>query len=163
MQLMICGLMQVTAKPSNMREDSELIPVLRVLQKVEFTAALETTVLRQLARFVMYESYPAADHMVVKQGDPGALFYIILSGLRCFRWHMRLPCAGINQCCLVLCAARWQELAMSNLCRISQLHISDNHSLKLQGQGLDSKSKQASVTLNGQHTQHWNQRRSATF
>ena len=75
------NLLQVTAKPSNMREDSELTPVLRVLQKVEFTAALETTVLRQLARFVMYESYPGADHMVVKQGDPGALFYIILAGV----------------------------------------------------------------------------------
>lgn len=74
------NLLQVTAKPSNMREDSELTPVLRVLQKVDFTAALETTVLRQLARFVMYESYPGADHTVVKQGDPGALFYIILAG-----------------------------------------------------------------------------------
>ena len=72
---------QVTAKPSNLREDSELTPVLRVLQKVEFTAALETTVLRQLARFVMYESYPAGEHTVVKQGDPGALFYIILAGM----------------------------------------------------------------------------------
>lgn len=64
-----------------MREDSELNPILRVLQRIEFTAALETAVLRQLARFVMYESYPAADHMVVKQGDKGSLFYIILSGL----------------------------------------------------------------------------------
>ena len=54
--------------------------MLRVLQKVDFTAALESPVLRQLARFVMYEAYPDADHVVVKQGDPGALFYIILSG-----------------------------------------------------------------------------------
>ncbi|KAL3154498.1 Rap guanine nucleotide exchange factor-like 1 [Trebouxia sp. C0010 RCD-2024] len=74
------ALRKVTAKPTSMRQDSELTPILRVLQKVEFTAALETAVLRQLARFVMYESYPAADHIVVKQGDPGALFYIILSG-----------------------------------------------------------------------------------
>lgn len=76
----LCLQLQVTAKPTSMRDDSELTPILRVLQKVEFTAALETAVLRQLARFVMYESYPAADHVVVKQGDPGALFYIILSG-----------------------------------------------------------------------------------
>ena len=68
------------AKASEARQDAELGPVLRLLQKVEFTAALESTVLRELARFVMYESYPAAEHTVVKQGDPGALFYIILSG-----------------------------------------------------------------------------------
>ena len=68
------------AKASSERQDAELGPVLRVLQKVDFTAALESPVLRQLARFVMYEAYPAADHVVVKQGDPGALFYIILSG-----------------------------------------------------------------------------------
>ena len=80
--------MQVTAKPTSMREDSELTPVLRVLQRIEFTAALETAVLRQLARFVMYESYPAADHMVVKQGDQGSLFYIILSGHPLAHCHM---------------------------------------------------------------------------
>ena len=68
------------AKAPEARQDAELGPVLRVLQKVEFTAALESTVLRELARFVMYESYPDAEHTVVKQGDPGALFYIILSG-----------------------------------------------------------------------------------
>ena len=73
------SVLQVLAKPFAARKDAELSPVLRVLQKVEFTAALESTVLRELARFVMYESYPA-DHVVVKQGDPGALFYIILSG-----------------------------------------------------------------------------------
>ena len=67
-------------QPFSNRKDSELGPVLRVLQKVEFTAALESTVLRELARFVMYESYPSAESVVVKQGDPGALFYIILSG-----------------------------------------------------------------------------------
>lgn len=78
-QMMSC-LLQVTAKPTSMREDSELTPILRVLQRIEFTAALETAVLRQLARFVMYESCPAADHIVVKQGDQGSLFYIILSG-----------------------------------------------------------------------------------
>ena len=77
---MISFLLQVTAKPTSMREDSELTPILRVLQRIEFTAALETAVLRQLARFVMYESCPAADHIVVKQGDQGSLFYIILSG-----------------------------------------------------------------------------------
>jgi CRP-like cAMP-binding protein len=70
----------VLAKAPEARQDAELGPVLRVLQKVEFTAALESTVLRELARFVRYESYPDADHTVVKQGDPGALFYIILSG-----------------------------------------------------------------------------------
>lgn len=90
----MCLQLQVTAKPTSMRQDSELTPILRVLQKVEFTAALETAVLRQLARFVMYESYPAADHIVVKQGDPGALFYIILSGLPpltpCGSEHMHL-------------------------------------------------------------------------
>lgn len=80
--------MQVTAKPTSMREDSELTPILRVLQRIQFTAALETAVLRQLARFVMYESYPAADHMVVKQGDPGSLFYIILSGYLLACHHM---------------------------------------------------------------------------
>ena len=71
---------QVLAKASSERQDSELGPVLRVLQKVDFTSALESSVLRQLARLVMYEAYPAADHVVVKQGAPGALFYIILSG-----------------------------------------------------------------------------------
>lgn len=88
--LIICCQLQVTAKPTSMREESELTPILRVLQRIEFTADLETAVLRQLARFVMYESYPAAGHMVVKQGDPGSLFYIILSGLLlawCHMWH----------------------------------------------------------------------------
>ncbi|KAL0028365.1 hypothetical protein WJX77_002202 [Trebouxia sp. C0004] len=74
------ALRKVLAKAPEARQDAELGPVLRVLQKVEFTAALESTVLRELARFVMYESYPDAEHTVVKQGDPGALFYIILSG-----------------------------------------------------------------------------------
>ncbi|KAL0056202.1 hypothetical protein WJX82_008666 [Trebouxia sp. C0006] len=74
------ALRKVLAKAPDARQDAELGPVLRVLQKVEFTAALESTVLRELARFVMYESYPDAEHTVVKQGDPGALFYIILSG-----------------------------------------------------------------------------------
>lgn len=83
--------MQVTAKPTSMREDSELTPILRVLQRIEFTADLETAVLRQLAKFVMYESYPDAGHMVVKQGDPGSLFYIILSGLLfCLVSHVAL-------------------------------------------------------------------------
>ena len=78
----VLATMQVLAKPSAERRDKELAPVLRLLQKVEFTAALESTVLRELARYVMYESYPHAEHTVVKQGDPGALFYIILSGYR---------------------------------------------------------------------------------
>lgn len=71
---------QVLGLPASEREEVHLAPVLRVLQKVEFTGALETAVLKGIARFVMYESYPAG-YTVLRQGDPGALFYIILSGV----------------------------------------------------------------------------------
>lgn len=67
------------ARPAAERDESLLGPVMRVLQKVEFTASLETAVLKGIARFVMYESFPSG-YTVVKQGDPGALFYIMLSG-----------------------------------------------------------------------------------
>lgn len=67
------------ALPTAERGDIALEPVMRVLQKVEFTAGLETAVLKGIARFVVYESFPSG-YTVVRQGDPGALFYIILSG-----------------------------------------------------------------------------------
>ena len=75
-------MLQVLGMPASERDEATLGPVLRVLQKVEFTAALETAVLKGIARFVMYESYPAG-YTVVRQGDPGALFYIMLSGVPC--------------------------------------------------------------------------------
>ena len=73
----------MVALPAAERDEVLLGPVMRVLQKVEFTAGLETAVLKGIARFVMYESFPAG-YTVVRQGEPGALFYIILSGQQKF-------------------------------------------------------------------------------
>ncbi|KAK9824274.1 hypothetical protein WJX72_009107 [[Myrmecia] bisecta] len=70
---------QALAKEPEARSEDELLPVLRVLQKIEFTAALDSSVQHELARFVRYEAHNAKS-VVFKQGDVGELFYIIVSG-----------------------------------------------------------------------------------
>jgi CRP-like cAMP-binding protein len=59
--------------------DWELLPLLRILEKIQFTATLEPSVQHALARYMCFLSVGHGT-IIFNQGDVGDLFYIILSG-----------------------------------------------------------------------------------
>lgn len=59
--------------------DRELEPLLRILEKIEFTASLDASIQRELARYMRFLSVQPGT-VIFSQGDVGDLFYIILSG-----------------------------------------------------------------------------------
>lgn len=70
---------QVCSKDPEERMDRELEPLMRILEKIEFTASLEGSIQRELARYMRFLSVPPGT-VIFSQGDVGDLFYIILSG-----------------------------------------------------------------------------------
>jgi CRP-like cAMP-binding protein len=70
---------QVCSKDPEERMDRELEPLMRILEKIEFTASLEASIQRELARYMRFLSVPPGT-VIFSQGDLGDLFYIILSG-----------------------------------------------------------------------------------
>ena len=88
------ALKRVLSYPVDQRTHAELLPVHRVLQKVEFVAKLELNVQEHLANIVFYEHYEPFTNIFVevfspheisllyswRQGEIGKNFYIIVSG-----------------------------------------------------------------------------------
>ena len=87
------ALKRVLACPAQQRTQQELLPVHRVLQKVEFVAKLDLKVQEDLANIVFYEHFEpfttifkevSTTHLLYlltkAQGEIGRNFYIIVSG-----------------------------------------------------------------------------------
>ncbi|GMH37082.1 hypothetical protein BSKO_04955 [Bryopsis sp. KO-2023] len=73
------ALRKILSEPPKHRSSKELAPVYRLLQKIEFVAALDLKVQEELAKILNYEYYDPYT-VVCKQGDIGTEFYIIISG-----------------------------------------------------------------------------------
>lgn len=73
-------MLQALEKAPEDRKDVDLAPVVSVLQRIEVTAHFDLDVQKALARDVQYEIYYPGS-IIVRQGDPGRLFYIIISGI----------------------------------------------------------------------------------
>eukprot|EP00884_Botryococcus_braunii_P000342 jgi/Botrbrau1/10308/Bobra.0120s0021.1 len=72
-------LLEVCEKEPGERAEWELVPLLRILEKISFTSTLDSSIQHGLAHYMRFLAVTHGTTMF-SQGDVGDLFYIILSG-----------------------------------------------------------------------------------